>query len=60
MIEITEKSPAQSPLTIFHEMRTFILIWFGQIVSVTGSGLTNFGLNVWDYQKTGSVTQFAL
>ena len=60
MIEITEKSPAQSPLTIFHEMRTFILIWFGQIVSVTGSGLTNFGLNVWVYQKTGSVTQFAL
>lgn len=60
MREITEKSPAQTPLTIFHKMRTFILIWFGQIVSVTGSALTNFALDVWVYQKTGSVTQFAL
>ncbi len=58
--EIREKSPIQTALTVFYEMRTFILIWFGQIVSVTGSGLTNFGLNVWVYQKTGSVTQFAL
>jgi MFS family permease len=47
-------------LMILREMRLFILIWFGQIVSVTGSGLTNFALNIWVYQKTGSVTQFAL
>ncbi|MEL6165113.1 MAG: MFS transporter, partial [Cyanobacteria bacterium J06628_3] len=60
MIEIREKSPIQTALSVLEEMRIFILIWFGQIVSVTGSGLTNFALDIWVYQKTGSVTQFAL
>lgn len=41
-------------------MRVFIIIWFGQMVSLIGSGLTNFALGVWVYQQTGSVTQFAL
>jgi MFS family permease len=41
-------------------MRVFGLIWFGQLISLLGSGLTNFALGVWVYQKTGSVTQFAL
>ena len=41
-------------------MRVFIIIWVGQLVSVIGSGLTTFALNVWVYQHTGSVTQFAL
>ena len=38
----------------------FFLIWFGQLISLTGSGLTGFALGVWVYQQTGSVTQFAL
>ncbi|MBD2455146.1 MFS transporter [Nostoc sp. FACHB-87] len=41
-------------------MRIFTLIWFGQLVSLIGSGLTQFALGVWVYQNTGSVTQFAL
>lgn len=41
-------------------MRTFLVVWFGQVVSLLGSGLTNFALGVWVYEKTGSVTQFAL
>lgn len=40
--------------------RVFTLIWFGQMVSLLGSGLTSFALGVWVYQRTGSVTQFAL
>ncbi len=40
--------------------RTFLTIWAGQLVSLTGSGLTGFALGVWVYQSTGSVTQFAL
>jgi DHA3 family macrolide efflux protein-like MFS transporter len=40
--------------------RTFLLIWFGQLISLTGTGLTGFALGVWVYQRTGSVTQFAL
>lgn len=38
----------------------FLIVWFGQLVSLTGSGLTSFALGVWVYQRTGSVTQFSL
>lgn len=38
----------------------FILIWVGQLVSLTGSGLTGFALGLWTYQRTGSATQYAL
>lgn len=38
----------------------FILIWFGQLVSVIGSGVTTFALGIWVYQQTGSVTKLAL
>ncbi|MDF5721974.1 MAG: MFS transporter [Rhizonema sp. PD37] len=41
-------------------MQVFILIWFGQLVSLIGSGFTNFALGIWVYQSTGKVTQFAL
>jgi DHA3 family macrolide efflux protein-like MFS transporter len=40
-------------------VRAFGLVWFGQLISLVGSGLTSFALGVWVYQKTGSVTQFA-
>lgn len=41
-------------------MRIFLIVWLGQIVSLLGSGLTEFALGVWVYQTTGSITQFAL
>ena len=41
-------------------MRTFVVVWFGQFVSVLGSSMSGFALGVWVYQRTGSVTQFAL
>ena len=41
-------------------MFVFFVIWFGQLVSLIGSGLTGFALGVWLYQSTGSATQFAL
>lgn len=40
--------------------KKFLVIWFGQLVSIIGSGLTSFGLGIWVYQLTGSVTRFAL
>lgn len=39
---------------------TFFTIWLGQTVSVIGSGLTNFGIGVWLFQKTGTVTTLAI
>jgi MFS family permease len=41
-------------------MKTFRIIWLGQLLSLLGSGLNAFALGVWVYQQTGSTTQFAL
>lgn len=41
-------------------MRTFLLIWVGQFISIIGSGLTGFGLSVWIYEQTGQATPLAL
>ena len=42
------------------KLLTFILIWFGQLVSLIGSALSRFALGFWVLQDTGSVTQFGL
>lgn len=41
-------------------MRTFTIIWFGQLISTIGSGLSGFALGVWIYEETGSATLFAI
>jgi DHA3 family macrolide efflux protein-like MFS transporter len=41
-------------------MRTFGIIWLGQLISILGSGLTSFALGVWIYQETGQATPFAI
>ena len=46
--------------TIKTGFSTFGLIWFGQTISLLGSGLTSFALGVWVYQTTGEVTSYAL
>jgi MFS family permease len=49
-----------SSQTSNQSMRTFFIIWAGQLVSMVGSGLTGFGLAVWIYEQTGQATPFAL
>jgi len=41
-------------------VRTLIIVWLGQLVSLIGSAVTGFALSIWVYQRTGSATQFAL
>jgi MFS transporter, DHA3 family, macrolide efflux protein len=41
-------------------MRTFLFVWFGQLISTFGSGLTGFALSVYIYQETGSATQLGV
>jgi DHA3 family macrolide efflux protein-like MFS transporter len=54
-------APPREPAgRVLAEMRTFSVIWFGQLVSSLGSGLTGFALPVWIYQKTGSAEAFGL
>src|SRR3972149_8801757 len=40
--------------------RTFLTVGSGQLVSVIGTSLTGFGLAIWVYVETGSVTNRAL
>jgi MFS family permease len=47
-------------LTFIRTNRTFMTVWFGQVVSNLGSSMTSFGLGVWVYQETGSATNLAL
>ena len=42
------------------DLVVFSTVWLGQLVSLLGSGLTEFALGVWIYMRTGSATQFAL
>ena len=40
-------------------MKTFMVIWFGQFISMLGSALSAFGLGIWIFQKTGSTASSA-
>ena len=37
-------------------MRIFIIIWIGQIISLLGTGMTNFGLPIWVFEQSGRAT----
>ena len=41
-------------------MRTFTILWLGQMVSTIGSYMTVFALMIWVWQLTGSATTLAL
>ena len=40
--------------------RTFLIVWLGQVISIVGSGLTWFGISIWVFLESGSVTQLAI
>ncbi len=40
-------------------MRTFLVVWCGQLVSLVGTNLTSFALAIYVYQQTGSATKLA-
>jgi len=46
--------------TTSRSLRSFIIIWIGQLVSLVGSQLTGFALGVWVYDQTKSVSLLAL
>jgi MFS family permease len=41
-------------------MAGFSVVWLGQVVSVLGTGMTQFGLTIWAWQVTGQATALAL
>lgn len=40
-------------------MAGFVIVWFGQIISVLASSMTGFGMTLWMYKQTGSATAMA-
>lgn len=40
--------------------KKFMLLWFGELISSIGGGLTSFGLGVYIFNKTGSAAGMAL
>jgi DHA3 family macrolide efflux protein-like MFS transporter len=41
-------------------MLRFTVVWLGQIVSLLGTGMSNFALTLWAYETTGKATPLAL
>jgi len=41
-------------------MLGFSVVWFGQVVSLLGTGMTQFALTIWAWQVTGRATALAL
>jgi DHA3 family macrolide efflux protein-like MFS transporter len=41
-------------------MGTFTAIWSGQLLSLLGTGMTQFAMTIWAWQKTGQATALAL
>ncbi len=41
-------------------MRAFMIVWFGQVVSLFGTGMSRFAIMLWAYQTTGEATTLAL
>jgi MFS family permease len=41
-------------------LKPFLVIWIGQTISLLGSGLTNFAMGIWIYEKGGQVLPFAI
>jgi hypothetical protein len=40
-------------------MPAFTLIWFGQLVSLLGTGMSRFALTIWAWELTGNATALA-
>lgn len=41
-------------------MKAFTIVWFGQLVSLTGSAMSFFALTIWAWETTGQATALGL
>ncbi len=41
-------------------MTGFSIVWFGQLISLLGGGMTSFAITIWAWQETGQATALAL
>ncbi|GLW34746.1 non-ribosomal peptide synthetase/MFS transporter [Actinoplanes regularis] len=55
-----ERASATATPEVAPSMGRFLAVAAGQLVSITGSALTEFAIPIWIYLTTGSLAQFAL
>jgi MFS family permease len=55
-----QEEPLKEPGPAPAGMRTFVIIWIGQVISIVGSSLTYFGIGVWIFERTGDAMPFVL
>lgn len=48
-----------TPAAPEQQMRTFSRVWFGQLVALAATAVTDFVMSVWVLQETGSITQYS-
>ncbi|HLO87419.1 MAG TPA: MFS transporter [Nostocaceae cyanobacterium] len=41
-------------------LSSFLIIWFGQLISTIGSSMTSFAINIWIWEFTGQATSLTL
>jgi MFS transporter, DHA3 family, macrolide efflux protein len=41
-------------------MRRFAVVWFGQLISMIGTGMTRFAMTIWIWERTGKATSLVL
>jgi MFS family permease len=57
---LSQDKLTQKPPQLLTGMRAFMLIWFGQFISLTGTGMTRFAIALWAWELTGRATTLAL
>ena len=58
--ETYEEDSMKNKLRVFKEMRSYLLLWFTQMISGLGSTMTAYALAIWSYTQEGSALQTAL
>jgi len=49
-----------SKFEVVKDLRTFLIVWLGQFVSLIGSAMTRFALIIWIFMQTGEALDLAL
>ena len=57
---VSRSTSAVTPAGVQPSMKRFLAVAAGQLVSLTGSALTEFAIPIWIYLTSGSVVRFAL
>jgi MFS family permease len=55
-----EEPVAEEPKGHLTGLRGYTVVWFGQLVSFIGTGMTQFGLVIWVWEQTGSATALSM